>query len=357
MIIFTGMEDPPLTAFEFLGKEDFSSKANDTFDDASNFSQEKLVDKVLSAVFHQFQPQLHLSKEDIEALNQLHESPLFMPHGHMLKCVQQILIVLTVITILHFIVLALYKHHRNNVEENIQKNVQWKKGEETIKLENRKGSYQMTNLIVNLCLSTTGIYHLLFTLSKNADLIDMIQGWESVLILSCAQIAYQLWAIPIGILMVQESSTMICHHLSVIGICTLSALFTNGFRYFTPFFYGVTEFSSVPLAIMNMFKNHPERIHKMPRLYTSIRVVFALSFLTVRVIMWLPQIFNFWRLAFLFMCTSESTACTTFIIFFMICGFFLTSLQLLWASKIIKGLVKFLGRQMKNFRSLSFKEY
>jgi hypothetical protein len=46
---------------------------------------------------------------------------------------------------------------------------------------------------------------------------------------------------------------MLMHHVTVIVVASMTLLMTNGFRYWIPYFFGIMEISSIPLAIMNTF--------------------------------------------------------------------------------------------------------
>jgi hypothetical protein len=47
---------------------------------------------------------------------------------------------------------------------------------------------------------------------------------------------------------------MLMHHVTVIVVASMTLLMTNGFRYWIPYFFGIMEIISIPLAIMNTFK-------------------------------------------------------------------------------------------------------
>jgi hypothetical protein len=213
--------------------------------------------------------------------------------------------------------------------------------------ERRKLAYQLTNLLVN---ATLGAWGAAYEFSKvppypSLPVSSTLAGYEEFVGFAAVQLGYQLWSVPVGIFHVRESPAMILHHLAVLHVAFMSAFFRNGFRYWTPFFYGLIELSSVPLAIMNMFKDRPGWIRKRPTLYTSIRLVFAGTFLTVRVGMFVPRKARYLRDHYLLWSAANGAdyphlglPYQLFMAGAWISSAFLLGLQLYWAALIVRGL-------------------
>jgi len=211
-----------------------------------------------------------------------------------------------------------------------------------------KTAYQITNGLVNLGLGLLGLYHYVRTVPPPADIAStspshFVEGWDDLSVLAELQIAYQLWAIPVGVSLVNEHGAMLFHHLCVLVVGCMSAFFTNGFRYFTPFFYGLIEMSSVPLAAMNAFKGNPALVRRFPSTYRAVRLIFALSFLTVRFVLWMPNIGRYLRVAAMVGATCRSAQCAVGCALSWWSAVGLTALQLLWTGKIVQGIVGALG--------------
>jgi hypothetical protein len=163
-------------------------------------------------------------------------------------------------------------------------------------------------------------------------------GWESLYPIAALQIAYQLWAIRMGLFVVKESPAMIVHHVAVIMASCMCALLTIGFRYWTPFFFGMVEVSSVPLALMNTFKDHPVLIEKYPTFYHYVRLAFAFSFLVIRWTMFAPRQYTFLQQSMWAIRSSESYPYILFMSLVWLSSFFLWCLQVFWGTLIVKGL-------------------
>lgn len=220
---------------------------------------------------------------DDALFKRIHEAPTYLTKHENEESANQILKVFSAITILHLLLLFIMKMLIPSSSSQTQKSKQ-----ETSKAA-WKASYQLTNLLVNLLLGSLGIYYELLSNSHtDHSILNKIIGYSEIRYFAIIQIGYQLWALPIGILFVGEQTSMIIHHVAVIAVASVSCFLTCGFRYFNPYFYGFIEISSVPLSVMNAFKNNREWIKKYPGLYSKVRLVFGLTFLLVRVIIWTP---------------------------------------------------------------------
>ena len=286
--------------------------------------------------------------------------------------------------------------------------------------ERQKLCYQMTNFLVNGCFSGLGLYYewvylprhaphgchehhhhhdttttttmnrddggggsIICTSSSSmfwapphtATLEDTIVGYDALVYISAGQIGYQLWSIPIGIILIKESLPMIIHHVTVILCAGMSGFLRYGFRYYTPFFYGIVEISSLPLAIMNAFKDHPRTLqYYYPVTNATVRYLFAAFFLYIRIVLFIPTKYYFLRDHILLWTsiqqryrhhTNVAGAAETgsspspndqttmmlyqcFMAIVSFSAFFLLLLQIYWAALIIKGFTKLLLVRRKN---------
>jgi len=262
-----------------------------------------------------------------ERMAALNEGPIFLDRGFLWKTVFP-QIVWTFATLSLIYITALYMADR------------WAtKG--TSQTAKRKASYQFTNLCANSVLSIAGLYFEYFVLPKNPTERETTQGLENVIFMGTLQLGYQLWAIPVGVFYVRESAAMLVHHISVIMVSLFGTTFLrNGFRYQGPFFFGVIEMSSIPLAIMNFFKDHPSLIDQYPVFYKNLRIVFAITFLLVRVIMYLPRAHIFIRNHYLLFSTHPSMLFRIYMSSVTISSLLLLVMQLYWGLLISIGLAK-----------------
>lgn len=213
----------------------------------------------------------------------------------------------------------------------------------------RKVCYQLTNFCTNCFLGLSGVYIQTSMLPNKVTVEEQIVGFNNLIPFSGFQLGYQLWAIPIGLFLINEDGAMLLHHFTVIFVASMSGTFTNGFRYWTPFFYGVIELSSVPLAIMNTFKDNPSWIKKQPLLYLIVRLIFAFSFVYVRLVLFVPRHVEYLRQHVILWSGHDNRLYQGFMAIVWLCSACLLTLQIYWGSLIIRGLVKVLlpGKKSK----------
>ncbi|CAB9497013.1 TLC domain [Seminavis robusta] len=217
--------------------------------------------------------------------------------------------------------------------------------------QRRRLAYQITNCVTNLALGCLGLYFQYLVLPHNNDdnndtipPQDKIQGHveDRLYLLGSIQIGFQIWSIVMGILFVRESKEMLVHHCAVILASSKSVFLTNGFRYYAPMALGMTELSSVPLAIMNSFKNNAQWRMAHPQLYLASRLVFSLAFLTIRIGMFVPQHLEYLQYALaVTYWAEEGVAYKLYMSISWLGAVFLLFLQLYWGWLIVNGLSKF----------------
>jgi len=137
---------------------------------------------------------------------------------------------------------------------------------------------------------------------------------------------------------------LVAHHFVVLAVC-FTAMYLEAGTYFLSFFYGITEVSSIPLCVVNLFSK--ERVTLQPLLENKIwatvnaicRVLFALSFIAVRCFWWFPIMVEVEAALF----TSHMNKILAGVI--GIAGVALTALQWYWASKVVNQVRKALSKK------------
>lgn len=231
-------------------------------------------------------------------------------------------------------------------------------------------AYQITNLLVNLTLGVYGLHVVnndnstdLKYVSPSADGIQgHVFGFDQYCIFAALQVGYNLWSLPVGYFFINESLPMIMHHISVLIICTLSATSSYGFRLHAPYFLGVFEISSVPLAVVNYLKDHHEWTMKNCKvLFEAGKVMFSLMFVWYRIILGSPHMYHitmasYWAWGELSSNdtntgTGTGTSSTIMkhwvgLVFLKIC--FMAILQYYWAFLIIKSFARMFTNPKKS---------
>jgi hypothetical protein len=130
---------------------------------------------------------------------------------------------------------------------------------------------------------------------------------------------------------------MIGHHL-ITGSLAYFGLYPY-IHYKALFFFGVAEFTNVPLTVVDVFKYFPDMAKKYSFINEFSRYVFALSFVVLRLIIWPYCCYDFWTGSVNLLRTGA--AHSNFVVaFFLGANIFLTALQYFWGSKIFGFLFK-----------------
>lgn len=262
-----------------------------------------------------------------ERVMQLHDAPLLMPsewalHAVLSGVAATVIGLVVVYSFFSFIVRRFLSPSASTLKQN-------------------RLAYQATNLLVNSFLGVSGIYCELFTKPSRSLLVEeMITNYNQFQFFGTLQLGYQLWAIPVGVWLVHETTPMLVHHFATILVATMSSFCTNGFRFWGAFFYGFIEITSVPLSVMNTFKDHPSWIERHGPFYLVVRLIFALSFLYVRLYLFVPRMYLFLTDLFLITATSNNRFYQAYMAVVWLSSFFLQVLQVWWGWLILKGLLK-----------------
>jgi hypothetical protein len=123
------------------------------------------------------------------------------------------------------------------------------------------------------------------------------------------------------------------HHLITMTIACFAM--SPCWQYYSVFFFGCTETSTLPLIIVEVFKLIPRYRDKFPNVNTASRILFAASFLVVRLV-WLPKIcFEFFIAVYSMLPTVSWGMYFAFIICLII-DIFMVGLQYYWGFGIFK---------------------
>lgn len=266
-------------------------------------------------------------------LSSHHSNDLFRPVQFLQESMIQALLVFIFVSILHLVVLEL---------DGVLFRKTLKDESNVTNLEKWKRCSQITNMVVNLILGISGIYYVTYVLDPDPSMKDLISAHDNAVIFCIAQTGYQFWSFLVGIFYIDDSPVMLLHHFIVICVAIIPITFTNGLRHCSPFFHGVSEISSVPLAVMNIFKQNPQLAKKYPTFNALLKICFATTFLFVRVVLWLPTFIFYGRVALHLSFTCSTNLCSFYLRFFLACGFILTLMQLYWSAKIVNGLYSML---------------
>jgi hypothetical protein len=203
--------------------------------------------------------------------------------------------------------------------------------------------YKIAHFLSNAAIGCMGLYYYVYVIDADSSIEEIATGFKSAIFpIMCVQVGKNLWAIPAGLIMVDESVVKLGHHVSVILVALASASFTMGFSYYLPLMFGVFEISSIPLAMVETFKDNPQYIKKYPREYTLARLLFAGAFLYIRWYLYLPPMWDFLRLSAFAIMSIEGGSHFIIVLSSLtwVATCFLGALQIYWGFIIIRNMIR-----------------
>lgn len=275
-------------------------------------------------------------EEEYERIKVLHELPTFVSNGFLQKeILPGSLFAAVIVTLVNFIAIFAVRWFSPQTEKSSTNYI----------------AYKITHFVSNTTIGFMGVYYYTTVIEANTEIEDIAMGFTNLIVpVICIQVGKNLWAIPAGMIMVNESIIKILHHVSVILIALASSSFTLGFSYYLPLMFGVFEISSIPLAMVETFKDNPEYIKGYPKEYTIVRLVFAIAFLYIRWYLYLPAMWEFLRLsAFAIISVAQLEGTSQFILILSgmtwVASCFLCGLQIFWGIVIVQGFIKAMRKE------------
>ena len=213
----------------------------------------------------------------------------------------------------------------------------------------RKGSrssdiiaIEITSTVCVLWFSVIGSigYLNLFGYTDGRDLYstDRFYGYSSLAHthLITPMFVYQIWNLFSCILHNEyRDLPSLGHHLVTAGLAYCG--FYPFAHYYSLFYFGIAEVTTVPLNLVNTFKNIPQLIQTYPTLYQASRTIFAFSFFLIRLFWW-PIISYELFYSCLNLIQSQKAHSLFIVNYFLFSNLFLTSLQFYWGYLILSNL-------------------
>ncbi len=214
-------------------------------------------------------------------------------------------------------------------------------------------TYQITNAIIIIYISTSALVILVGNFGNSeATVYSHSSIHEKFLIYP--MIVYQFYqAILFFACPLPEfgSYSMLLHHVVTFLVGVFGIIPQPYLQSYSLFFFGIAELSTIPLQVVDIFKNfkHTQWATEFQDVKVFFQFLFALLFLIIRCIIWPSVSFVFWRDALMLL--SKGKAHNTLIVVFSLCAnVFLTSLQIYWGALICKKISRYTfdGRTERN---------
>jgi len=149
---------------------------------------------------------------------------------------------------------------------------------------------------------------------------------------------YQIWDLLVCLAVPALQNPISYTHHSITAflawLCTYPYV-----HYYSLFFIGFGEISTIPLACMDIFKALPQLQKSFPTANLAVSVAFALSFLSVRTFYWPTVCWSFWKDNLELLATGEQHSTIACLVFF-VANIILTLMQFYWGYLVAKRLVK-----------------
>ena len=134
------------------------------------------------------------------------------------------------------------------------------------------------------------------------------------------------------------------HHVLTMMIAKMSQ--AHGPEFYGLFYLGIASVSTLFLVFVDIFRYGPKSLKEsFGVVSTAAQVLFALSFLLVRAVIWPLMNCAFWRVAIINLRDPPEDGGTwrPYLLGLLLANTFLGALQILWAGRIVKRLKKIIG--------------
>lgn len=210
--------------------------------------------------------------------------------------------------------------------------------------------YRLTNMFAYVTMGSFSVYGQLYEIPKYSPTpYTAVQGLSEHTFALSLMVGFQFWALAAGLFFVKESRLMLTHHVLVLLVSLMFACCTNGYRYYGYYFTGIWEISSIPLVVMNLWKDNPEWSKRYPQVFQAIRASFAVTFIYLRLYIGLPKILHYLTDFYSVVSTPHGPLVVRAVIWVLwVMSVFLTFLQLYWGALIGSSLFRLVFRLAKS---------
>eukprot|EP00756_Hemistasia_phaeocysticola_P050776 Hpha_TRINITY_DN25965_c0_g1::TRINITY_DN25965_c0_g1_i1::g.185315::m.185315 len=115
------------------------------------------------------------------------------------------------------------------------------------------------------------------------------------------------------------------------------------------FYFGIVEITNWALCPIDFLRALPELQKKVPGLYSVLRMVFAVSFILIRLLAWTVMALFFWYDSIALLSSGRSAP--LFAVYcFLVCNIIMTGLQWIWGRLVLRGIYETLNPDAKKQR-------
>ena len=154
--------------------------------------------------------------------------------------------------------------------------------------------------------------------------------------------AFQVWDFAVSLLHSELNSPEMLAHHSLAALLCYWGLTMPYMHYYSIYFMGVAEVSSVPLVLVDVCKFYPEVARRFPALDLAAKAGFGVLFLLVRDVFWVYTAATVWKdgLGILRAGNFPEKYPGYITASVLVANVFFTVLQLLWTKKLLDGVAE-----------------
>lgn len=174
--------------------------------------------------------------------------PVFYDVAHLWETVAvPALQVAAVLYMFHFIVMVplweRYLSRSSKTQEKSDNKIENDNENNNNKISNlvlQRLAFTATSFLINIVLTTLGFYLEADDRRRGgySDVTQRLGGHEYITFLPSWHVGVQLWSFPIGLLVIQEDTVMLLHHVALVWTAILPCCMHVGYRWHVPFFFG-----------------------------------------------------------------------------------------------------------------------
>ena len=157
--------------------------------------------------------------------------------------------------------------------------------------------------------------------------------------------AFQMWDFLVSFLHKELSAPEMLAHHSLAALLCYWGLTMPYMHYYSIYFMGVAEVSSVPLVLVDICTHYPEVARRFPVVDLLAKVTFGLLFLMVRDVFWVYTAATVWKdgLGILRAGNFPEKYPGYITASVLVANVFFTVLQLVWTKKLFDGIKELLA--------------
>jgi len=201
-------------------------------------------------------------------------------------------------------------------------------------------THQLSSLVGLIYCSAAGIAHMwsnedshLFTNSIDRLYKFNMAGQD----IAKVQLAFQFFNFLVTLFESELANrpVMLVHHAVTASLAWFGTYHATYLHYYSLFYYGLSEISSIPLVFVELFRYFPGFAEKNRIADIGCKAIFFFCFIYFRLVLWSIVNFSFWKDT-LSTLADQKSHCPAVAVYFLAANLILSGLQFYWGWILIK---------------------